>query len=140
MKAQCLSNLKQQNIAMLQYAEDFDGRLPRRSNWMDATDSFLRRYSTAEFDWTRHCPLVQREIKRDRSLFGFAFNSRIEGKEVKELSDMERTPLIFESSNLSRNASDPVLTLPNPGRHGGKNCIGYADGHAKVRPDAAAHP
>ena len=43
----------------------------------------------------------------------------------------QTAPMIYDSINYARNASDPLLSLPNPGRHEGYNVIGYADGHAK---------
>lgn len=46
-------------------------------------------------------------------------------------------PLLFDSINLARNASDPFVSLPNPPRRHTEgqppaNYIAYADTHAKA--------
>jgi prepilin-type processing-associated H-X9-DG protein len=35
----------------------------------------------------------------------------------------------FDSTILTRNATGPTSTLPNPPRYGKNNTIAYADGH-----------
>jgi prepilin-type processing-associated H-X9-DG protein len=39
--------------------------------------------------------------------------------------------MFYDSSNLARNATDPVSSLVLGGRHSGKNNFTYADGHVK---------
>ena len=41
------------------------------------------------------------------------------------------TVMFYDSSNLARNATDPVSSLVLGGRHSGKNNFTYADGHVK---------
>ena len=125
-KGTCLSNVKQLGLATMIYAGDADERYPLRDAWMDALVPYTKNESIY------HCPVVP------KGTYGYALDSRRSG--AKPPPDPARAPLIFESANPIRNASDPLLSLPNPGRHPGRaeggdmgrNSVAYADGHAKV--------
>ena len=78
-------------------------------------------YVKAETNW--HCPSVP------KGMYGVAFNAAL--SRAKPPKDPAKTPLVYDSVNPIRNASDQVTSLPSPGRHGGKNTIAYADGGAK---------
>jgi prepilin-type processing-associated H-X9-DG protein len=116
--SRCLSNVKQQAVGILIYEGDFDDRYPRGDRWMDATKEYLKAEDA------RHCPLVP------KGSYGYAFNSSL--SLAKTPKDPEKVAIVYDSSNPIRNASDPVTSLPNPGRHDGKDHIAYADGHAKA--------
>jgi hypothetical protein len=128
-QAVCLSNLKQMSLAMQMYAQDYDDRLPRRVDWMDALGPYIKAEPVF------HCPSVQAE---GQTSYGYAFNSALAGQKRSKLPRLARTPALYDSSDLSRNASDPVTSLPNPPRHLG-NIIGYADGHVS-RPAPVGRP
>ena len=74
--------------------------------------------------------------------FGYALNDALAGKKLnlngkplKTLPNASTTPLLYDSTNVSKNAHDAVASLPRPGRHGGRNNILYLDGHvAAVAP------
>ena len=121
-RAACLSNLKQDAQAALLYSEDHDGVCPPAA-WMDAIEPHLK---TPEL---LHCPGVRRE---NDSVFGYALHARMVGGNLDDVKQPETTPLIFDSTLLTRNAVGTLATLPAPPRHGGSNCIAYADGHAKA--------
>ncbi|MFI5385823.1 MAG: hypothetical protein ACHQ50_06850, partial [Fimbriimonadales bacterium] len=55
------------------------------------------------------------------------------GVKTTRVDPAATTPLIYDSVNLARNASDLVGSLPNPGRHHGHNNLCFADGHVAVR-------
>lgn len=118
----CLSNVKQQALGLILYQEDADGRYPARDAWMDATKRYAR--DREPF----HHPGPNWE-----SRYGYAFNARL--SRAKTPNSPETTILTYDSVNPIRNASDPVASLPSPGRHDGKNSVGYADGHVRwVKP------
>jgi prepilin-type processing-associated H-X9-DG protein len=48
------------------------------------------------------------------------------------MPDAAKTPLAFDSSTLTKNAHDPMTSLPKPGRHGGRNNILFCDGHIEM--------
>jgi prepilin-type processing-associated H-X9-DG protein len=118
-RAACLSNLKQLALANVMYTDDFDGKLPSRDHWMDLLHPYEKRYEDME-----HCPLV-----KGSGLYGYSLNARI--VKIDDLPRPESVPLVYDSVNRAKNASDLVNSLPLPGRHHGKNNIAYADGHAK---------
>jgi hypothetical protein len=66
----------------------------------------------------------------------------------KALADFdipEQVPLLYDSTNLARSASDALTSLPKPGRHQMRegrqgpirqgNNVGYLDGSARFRAD-----
>jgi hypothetical protein len=115
----CLSNLKGLGIALIIYATDFDDRPPPRDVWLDAIYPYTKNHTI------EHCDLVTGE-----GLSGYALNAG-----VTDLSDKVKNaatePLVYDSVNLARNASDLFTSLPKPGRHRGGNFVVFADDHAK---------
>lgn len=124
MATRCQSNVKQQTTALLIYAADHDDRLPTRDSWMDALLPFVK--SEQIF----HCPAVQESNQENPHLFGYAFNSRLSGVEIESIDRPETVPMTYDSINMGRNASDPIVSLPSPPRvHDDKACnlISYLD-------------
>ena len=54
---------------------------------------------------------------------------KLNGKTLKDMPDAAKTPLLYDSTDLAKNAHDSLTSLPKPGRHGGKNNILFCDGH-----------
>ena len=133
----CLSNIKQMSVGAWMYAQDYDNTLPPGARWMDAM-----RPSYIKNEAVYRCPSVRGgSASPAASSFGYAFNSRVSQKQVKKIASPATTPLVYDSTNLSRNATDPVASLPaDPPRHARGNNIGYVDGHAKWRTPAGAPP
>ena len=121
-QAMCLSNVKQLSTAMLLYAQDYDDQLPRGGRWMDDISPYARG------ERLFHCETAQ---AGSPSAYGYAFNSNLSRKKMKQVTTPATTRLLYDSSNLKQNATDPVTSLANPPRHNGGNNIGYVDGHAK---------
>lgn len=125
----CLSNIKQLAIASIIYSVDYDERFAGRDTWRDS----IRLYTESKDSLV--CPVIFME--KNPQLYGFAFYGKLSN--AKPPPEPQTVALIFESINLSRNASGDLASLPNPGRHpshtGGKGSynIAYADGHAKNR-------
>ena len=116
----CLSNVKLASLGLILYAADHDDRDPSRDAWMDASLPYVK----TEANW--HCPSVP------KAAFGYAFNGALSF--AKPPVSVGTTPLIYDSANPIRNASDLFTSLPRPGRHRGKNSVAYSDGHAKAVP------
>jgi len=122
----CLSNIKQQALAMRMYSQDYDETLPEGQQWMDLTSPYVKSEATL------HCPNVS---KAGDATYGYAYNKKLSHLKEDKISAPQSTPMLYDSSNMSRNATDAVSSLPNPGRHGDGNNMGYFDGHARfVRP------
>jgi len=119
----CLSNTKQQALALEMYREGTDGRFPDRDHWMDAIEPFVK-----DSKYVLHVPGPWRA--NAPGVYGYAFNSTL--SRTAQPKDPEKVAIVYDSSNPIRNASDPETSLPNPGRHDGKNHIACVDGHAKA--------
>lgn len=123
----CPENLKKLYNAFEQYAE-FNDSLPPAADWEANTDLTSR---IPQDEWL-HCPLVS---NRYDNKFGYAYNNAVAGKKLnlkgkplKTLPNAATTPLLYDSSNLNKNAHDAFSSLPRPGRHSGRNNILYLDG------------
>lgn len=115
----CLSNVKQMSLGLLMYCQDYDERMPRGSDWMDVIGPYIKN------ETLYHCPTVGRQ---DSSSYGYAYNSALALKNLGDIAQPESTTLIFDSSNLLRNAADPVTSLPQPPRHHGRDLITHESG------------
>jgi prepilin-type processing-associated H-X9-DG protein len=125
----CPENLRSLYIAFSMYAQDWDA-LPPAANWLENDDLTSK---VRQDEWL-HCPAVSN--RRDDK-FGYAYNESVAGralnhKPLKEMPDAVKTPLVYDSTNLAKNAHDAVTSLPKPGRHGGRNNILYCDGHVEA--------
>jgi prepilin-type processing-associated H-X9-DG protein len=118
----CLSNLKEQGLAVIMYSQDYDGKLPAADKWMDLATPYIKREEVL------HCPSV---ATGDRSLYGYAYNDKMSKANVEKIADPQTTALTYDSSSTGRNAHDAMTSLPPQGRHLRGNNIAYADGHAK---------
>lgn len=101
----CEGRLRSLYSAVQLYAGVNDGRVMLAGNWMDAAEPFTKSKYL-------HCPAYSAEGRR----YGFAFNTQASGELLAGLK-RESIPLIYDSANLARNASDPVTSLVTAGRH-----------------------
>lgn len=57
-------------------------------------------------------------------------------RDMNVFNDPDRCPMIFDTILAGRSAAGNLDTLPNPGRFpgadGGRNTIGFLDGHVKL--------
>ena len=120
----CYSNVEQMAHAMIMYSADYDDRFPLRENWMEST------YEYRKSDNMLRCPTFAWDEKAPKNHYGYAMNQTLSG--AKTPPNPGTVPLVFDSVNLARNATGTLGSLPNPGRHNGKDMISYADGHAKA--------
>lgn len=118
----CLSNLKQQALGNIMYAADFDDRFPNRDYWMDALGPYTKN------------PQLFHDPEVPKGVYGYAFNAALD--HAKSPKQPETVPLVYDSVNPIRNASDLFTSLPAGGRHPkenpSRNNVAYADGHAKA--------
>jgi prepilin-type processing-associated H-X9-DG protein len=130
-RSNCLSQVKQLCLATEMYLADYGERFPHRDSWMDLLLPYHRNAGL------EHCPTVLEQSGGDKNLYGYAWHSRLSEESREVLAEPAKHPMIYDSVNLGRNASDPFASLPNPPRShrsGGprSNNVGYADGHAKA--------
>jgi prepilin-type processing-associated H-X9-DG protein len=119
----CISNLKQQGLGTLMYAQDYDGILPPAQGWMDKLVPYIRNENVY------HCPTAK--PSGEEKAYGYAFNNTISIVNVMKLPTPQTTGMIFDSNNNGRSASVKGAIYPTPARHSQKNNVAFADGHAK---------
>jgi hypothetical protein len=82
--AACHKNLLQVSLALNMYAQDWDGRLPPSSHWMDRAHSYTRTWSVLR------CPAIG---DKEPTHFGYAFNDRLAGRSIEKF---KRPETIFQ--------------------------------------------
>lgn len=93
--AATLNNMRVIGIGLSMYVADNDNRLPPASTWMDSIgthvpdSSVIRAPSGDQLDFQ----------------YGYVFNSALDQRVFSELSDIDRTPLIFEGDAPLRNTN-----------------------------------
>lgn len=122
----CTGNLQSLYLGFEKYVE-YNDALPPAETWEDQDDF---KGAIQKDEWL-HCPLVS---NRHDNKFGYAYNAalskrKLGGKPLKEMPDAAKTPLLYDSADLAKNAHDGLTSLPKPGRHSGKNNILFCDGH-----------
>ena len=114
----CVSNIKNLGRAELMYATDHDESLPLADSWTDSTSTYVD--SQRQFS----CPVV----RRNGGQYGYAANKLFGGKKIPASKGDQ--VILFETSNLVRNANgDPSHENP-PNRHGQGRTESYLDGHS----------
>ena len=134
----CLSNVKTTTLATIQYAQDWDEKYPPAKRWMtnlepyingaalDPSKKSVSRFRLPVYDF--HCPNVApRHAESDK--YGYALNSLLNGKSIREVDAPGKFPMIYDSKNTQKNASDPFKSVAY--RHLHAASVGYADGHAR---------
>ncbi len=131
----CYQTAKESQRGLELYSQDYDQTLPPAKTWMDAATPFVK--GRTDF----RCPALR---KSNPEGYGYAFNSKLAGLKKSKIKDQNQTMEVYDSTDLSRNASDPATSLPSPARHeieGGRrgdhrtrdgNVVVYADGHVRL--------
>lgn len=125
--AGCMSNLRQVGMGLLMYAQDEGDRLPPPAAWADSVEPFVKN------DAILRCPEVR---VQNLGGYGYALNRHLKGTKLSSLESPREVPLVYDSTNLARHAADFMTSLPNPGRHQGRNHMVCADGSAKRLQDS----
>ena len=61
----------------------------------------------------------------------YAFNAKLAGLDMKQVSSPSQTVLLFESDGAWNASGGEELTV-RPGRHSGKIGVTFADGHVEM--------
>ena len=120
--ASCASNLKQLSLGALMYSQDYDDVFPDSKQWAEAISPYVKNNALLT------CPSVQ---KGSEPAYGYAMNRATSRVKLSKVRTPATVPMLYDSTNLIRNATDSFTSLPNPGRHGKVNNVAYLDGHVK---------
>lgn len=121
----CQSNLREIAIAVAQYSEDYDERLPLAKSW----SSDLQPYGPREAMY--YCPALPKG-----KLYGYAYNSKLSAKGYAVWSKADTTPLLYETATLAGNAYGIGENLAF--RHESGANYAFMDGHVKWYPEGKA--
>ncbi len=126
MKAQsanCLRNLRTVVLAISQYAADYDKTLPPASGWTDAVAPYLSDPRILICPAAKHLPC------------GYAFYEPVGGRTFATLREPALIPLLFDSSQGTRNYADKGQSVVL--RHLEGAYIAFADTHIEWLPRQA---
>jgi hypothetical protein len=108
----CVTNFEFTREALLDYAKDHDGRLPKAETWQDDVKEYVRRRLKEMED----VPMMDfKSMKADgdwgcyvdeTKMTGMAFNSDYSGKLLSEVESALTSPILFEIESPRRNASE----------------------------------
>lgn len=128
----CFENLKSLSQALKLYLEANDS-YPPKEVWMDELGKYLRAADLPAEEQQKklRCPDL---AAINPSAYGYAYNGQLSGQWSDEVPNREKTPAIYDSAKMEKNAYDeiPFASLPNPPREGGNNVI-WADGHVSKK-------
>jgi len=113
----CMSNMKQQGLALMMYAQDYDEVMPPKdTKWMDTLLPYIKD------EKAYRCPSV------GQGEFGYAFSSELLGKKFKNIKSPVETVAIFETASTGRNQVGGSVAY----RHRKFTNTAFADGHVKA--------
>lgn len=114
--AVCKERLPKLHKAVELYAADYDETYPIADQWVDLTATYgAKKDPEDESESIFRCAEISMTRTGD---YGYAFNAVLSSVKRSSVSDPDGTPMIFDSSNLKRNASGkPEDLLPKPARH-----------------------
>ncbi len=117
---QCISRVKQLNLALLMYATDHEETLPPADKWCDLIVPYMGN-TRAIF----HCPA------EPGAGCSYSFNASLANQKLPKSSRATNTVLVFSSADgWNRSGGEDQMA---PHRHEGRMCtIGFADGHVEV--------
>jgi len=120
----CLTHLKQIAIGSLIYSSDYDDTI-LSGKWSDQLMPYSKNISLFT------CPTLKAEGKTG----GYAVNSEVMGKKMKNILEPASTMLFLETSKTGMGIAAKPMEVANPPRHDGANAIAFADSHVKfVKP------
>ena len=136
----CISNVKQIGTSVQMYTQDYDETYPLSATWMDGISPYLGNPNSDKTRNVLQCPAVH---VTNPTGYGYAFSNKLSGKSSQKINAPALTQMVYDSTNLTKNASDAVTSLPSPARHRPRgvrgfrgqrvNTMGFADGHVKAQ-------
>ena len=114
-------HLQQLSIALMQYLQDYDEKMPDAAHWVDALMPYVLKDASVFHD-----PSAPQSQK-----WGYAFNKNLSGQSLAAVGTSENVIAFFESTSTVKNASDTGQSVPVPGRYANGSDFAFVDGHVK---------
>jgi prepilin-type processing-associated H-X9-DG protein len=125
----CLSNMKQLDLALLMYVQDYDEKLPAADEWPADLLPYCKNASIYV------CPSDSRSTKQTDSRFpafgggpiqtSYTMNQSISSAPLMHIGFPGETVSLYEGTAISGDMTSPAL------RHNGGLNVGFVDGHCK---------
>ncbi len=115
---QCMTHVKQLNLALMMYATDHNDTFPPADKWCDLIKPYVGG-STDVFQ----CPA------QPTGRCSYAYNANLANQRTTEISSPATTVLIFSSTEGWNQFGTPAQGVPHI--HG--RMLGFVDGHAEFR-------
>ena len=116
----CMSNEKQLALGVLMYTQDYDGIMPRKSNWVEALDPYTRSRSL------HRCPSAT--PPSDRS---YAYNAKLDRMPMAKVAQPAAVAMLFDANGAGDSPSGGPEIVAR--RHLGRQFVlAYVDGHART--------
>ena len=112
----CLANVKQLQLGMLMYAQDYNEIFPPAGKWCDVTMPYIKNTQVYV------CPLASGGVG------SYAMNDGLSGRKLRAIVSPSQTVSLFDSTP-GWNVYGGSSLIAN--RHNGGANFGFADGHAK---------
>lgn len=111
-----MSNLKDMHQAMMLYHGSED-RFPFAEGWMSEVELRIQAGDMNKSESLKK--MISPDVAGQPNAYGYAMNDAASAKYKDDVPEPAKTPLIFDSSDLSKNAhGSPHKLLPNPPRSG----------------------
>lgn len=126
-----VSNIKQTALALLQYADDNNDRLPYVERWMDAITPFVKSPDVFQ--------LAIKGARQPGPHFDIAMRTKWSGIRLASVDQPDREVLIFGSKlDLKNQHGGAELLLASDRRTRRMSFVGFMDSHVKaLRPERA---
>lgn len=116
----CMANFEAVQTAIMEYANDHEGTLPKAETWQDDVRSYL--VFSSEFEEMKDSPFEFKVITKDgewccqisdAKKTGMCFNEELSGKKLADIEDMRSTVLVFETDSVGRNQHAKYTPQPH---------------------------
>lgn len=116
----CIVSFEAVQKAVIAYAQDHNGVLPKAETWQDDVKSYLQ--LDPDFKDLENSPFEFQAVTKDgewcctvsaEKKTGISFNDELSGKKLADITNPFETPLIFETEKVGRNLHAKYVELPN---------------------------
>jgi len=118
-ETRCRENLREIALAMFQYADEHNDKLPDADKWVDEIMPYF------EDSKVFKCPVDESKAK-----CSYAMNAKLSGFEIGKIANPSETALVFDSSQTGNSPRGGAELIPDPPRHLSNNMC-YAAGTAR---------
>lgn len=116
-KTTCMANVKQLNLGLMMYVQDFDEVSPPAAKWSDAIFGYIK------------APLIFNCPAHSTTLPGYALNRQVDRISMASVAMPSAVPTLFDAQVSALNALGGQESIDR--RHMQGYIMGYMDGHAR---------